>query len=176
LTFTEKSCKFRLINHNLNQRRSIMATVTKSPILFAFLVLFASTFASAQQAAIGEKVLVKSFNPQGKNVVMLDLSSGKVEIKRSESGLIRVEMTIALANTNEATLQSLIVAGRYNLQADSNNNDALSISAPGLQHAVKLKGQDLKETIRYQVTIPKNLELKLSPNTTKTENKTAASL
>jgi hypothetical protein len=154
-----------------------MATVTKFPILLVFLVLLSPMLTTAQQT-MGEKVLVKSFNPQGKNVVLLDLSKDNVQVVRSEAGLVRVEMTIALANTNEATLQSLIVAGRYNLLADGNNNDALSISAPGLQHTVKLKGQDLKETIRYQVTVPKNMELKFSPTTTptKTDTKTSASL
>ncbi len=154
-----------------------MATVTKFPILLAFIVLF-STITLAAQQTMGEKVLVKSFNPQGKNAVLLDLSKDNVQVVRSESGLVRVEMTIALANTNEATLQSLIVAGRYNLLAEGNQNDVLSISAPGLQHAVKLKGQDLKETIRYQVTVPKNMELKFSTTatTTKTDTKTSTSL
>lgn len=120
-----------------------------------FFLLIATTFTFAQDT---EKTLVKSFNLQGNQVVVLDLE-GTVVVKTWSNDIMRVQMTISQKNTSEAILKSLIKAGRYNLKSSVEEN-GLMVSAPGLQREVMIRGKLLEDTISYIVFAPENVLVK----------------
>ena len=93
-----------------------------------FLLLCATTITFAQQA---EKTLVKSFNLQGNQVVIVDLE-GPVEFKTWSNTTMRVQMDVQLGNGTEAMLKSLVKAGRYNLNTTV-IEEGLKLFSPGLQ-------------------------------------------
>lgn len=121
------------------------------------LLLIATTFTFAQEA---EKTLVKSFNLQGNQVVVLDLE-GAIEVKTWSNDIMRVQMTISHKNTSEAILKSLIKAGRYNLKS-AIEEDGLKVTAPGLQREVTIRGKLLDDSVSYVVFAPENVLVKKS--------------
>lgn len=132
----------------------------RSLYIFLFLSIFAVDVANAQAA---EKTLVKSFNLKGMNVVTLDLP-GEVEVKQWNNPIMRVQMTIEIEHVKEATLKSLIKAGRYNLQSKEGEEE-YAVSAPNMNRTVKIGGQELKENISYVVFAPEDVMVKLADST-----------
>lgn len=124
---------------------------------FLLLSILSVNFANAQSA---EKTLVKSFNLKGMNVVTLNLP-GEVEVQQWNNPIMRVQMTIGIENVREATLKSLVKAGRYNLQSKEGEEE-YEISAPGMNRTVKIGGQELRENISYIVYAPEDVMVKLA--------------
>lgn len=129
-------------------------TIFKIANTLSFL-LIATTFTFAQGA---EKTLVKSFNLQGNQIVVLDFE-GVVEVKTWSNDIMRVQMTITHKNTSESILKSLIKAGRYNLKSTI-DEDGLKVTAPGLQREVTISGKLLEDAISYVVFAPENVLIK----------------
>ncbi len=100
-----------------------------------------------------EKTLSKSFNLQGKHQLRIEMSN--VEIRTWNEPIARIEMTIACENVSEAMFKSLITAGRYNVISNA-ENDKIVFTAPAMQKTVKLNGQELKETVKYILNVPKD--------------------
>lgn len=128
-----------------------------------FLLSF-SVFSFAQNA---EKILVKSFNLHGSQIVKLNLDA-PVEVQTWNGDVMRIQITIGLPNGSEAMLKSLITAGRYNLTS-SEDGDSYIVNAPGLEREVVFRGNPLEEKISYQVFAPKDVVVKL-PNEASTQS------
>lgn len=122
------------------------------------LLLCATSLCIGQQQA--EKVLVKSFNLQGNQVVVLDLN-GPVEVKSWGSDVLRVQMTISLPNGTDAMLKSLVEAGRYNLKGIA-EKEGMKIGLPGLDREVKVRGTKLEEAFSFMVYAPENVVVKMA--------------
>ncbi len=131
----------------------------KQKVATFILVLF-SLSVFAQQA---EKTLVKSFNIDGTQEVILDLP-GSVEVKHWNSKVMRIQMTISLENGSDPMLKSLVTAGRYNINAVTKDGD-YRIEAPNMAREIKLKGQPLKEKIAYTVFTPERISVTLADDT-----------
>lgn len=134
----------------------------KSFYTLSFLILAVLTmnFATAQSA---EKILVKSFNLKGMNIVTLDLP-GEVEVQQWNNSIMRIQMTVGIENVKEATLKSLVKVGRYNLQSKEGEEE-YTVSAPNMNRTVKIGGQELKENISYIVYAPEEVMIKLADST-----------
>jgi hypothetical protein len=122
---------------------------------FCLMILVITPIISQAQNNI-EKTLSKSFNLQGKTTLRIDIAN--VEVKTWNEPIARIEMTIACENMSEAMLKSLITAGRYNVQS-AVETEILVLNAPGMQKTVKLNGQELKETIKYVLNVPKDVNV-----------------
>ncbi len=123
---------------------------------FLFLLVL-SCSAAAQSSG---KTFSKSFNTDGKMKVALDLP-GEVDLKVWDNPSIRIEISVTLPDgTNSAMLNELANVGRYNLVAKS-EEELLLITAPNLQRQVKVKGQDLKESLSFVVYVPKKMEVEM---------------
>ena len=127
-------------------------------IYITFFFIFSMTFTNFSFAQI-EKTLVKSFNLQDMDVVVLDVK-GDIDVQQWNNKTLRVQMTISVENVKEATLKSLVVAKRYNLISKITDEEYL-ISIPGLQREVTIGGEQLKESISYIVYVPENVFVKL---------------
>ncbi len=124
-----------------------------------FLILLTlSHFAVAQSA---EKTFSKSFNTEGKGTIRLDLP-GAIDLKIWDTPTIRISFTVSSPGIDGATLGGLADAGRYNLVSKA-ENDVLTISTPNMQKQIKIKGQELRETLAYVVFVPRNLNVEM-PN------------
>lgn len=123
----------------------------------AFLITLISQLAFAQ---VAEKTLVKSFNLQGQQLVVLNLD-GDVQVQEWNNDIMRVQMTISIPNVHTTTLKSLVQAGRYNLKSKL-GDESYEVYSPGLQREVKIKGQKLDEKINYIVYAPNDVVVKLA--------------
>ncbi len=132
-----------------------MKTFKANAVLFLSLIM--ATVSIAQQA---EKSLVKSFNLQGNQTLVLDLG-GQVDVQTWSSKTVRVQMNISLKNRPVTFLKGMISAGRYNLTASQEDN-GLKISSPGMERAVKLRTGELQEHIAYIVYAPEDIEVILT--------------
>lgn len=125
----------------------------------AFGLLFFSTIGMTT-AQIAEKTLVKSFNLQGHDQVVLNLD-GPVDVQSWDSKTVRVQMSISLKNRSESFLKAMLLAGRYNLES-TNEEDALVIYQPGMERAVQLKSGELEETMNFMVFAPENVHVEVN--------------
>lgn len=91
-------------------------------------------------------------------MVQLDLE-GEIELREWNNPALRIQMAIQLEEGSESTLYSLITSHRYDLKSKIEDN-LLQIFAPGLQKKVSVGGKEVNETIRFIVSIPKNVVLK----------------
>lgn len=128
---------------------------TRTLALFSLLALAVS--ASAQTTG---KTFFKSFNTDDVGRIVLDLP-GSIDLKIWDSPTLRIEISVSLPDgSNSAMLNELANVGRYNLVAKT-EGESLTISAPNLQKQVKVKGQELKETLSFVVYMPKSLEVEM---------------
>lgn len=121
------------------------------------LLLFAVSFLAAQQ---GEKNLIKSFNTGGKDQLAFELP-GPVDVKTWDNTTVRIELKLALPNSNGGTLDELIRLGRYNL-VSSLVDDVFTINSPNTARKLTIKGQELKESLSYIVSVPKTALVKVN--------------
>lgn len=129
---------------------------------FSVLVLMFVTISLTAQTA--EKTLVKSFNLQGNDVVLLDLD-GQIEIKEWDNPIMRVQIVVSLENSNSTILKALVKAGRYNLTGGEEKGE-YRVHAPGIDREVKIKGKVLTENLSYIVFAPKDVLVKTRLETT----------
>ena len=128
--------------------------------LKAFLTIFTLIVAITIVTAQSEKTLVKSFNLQGIQVVVLDID-GDVEIREWKNDILRIQLTVNITNGNDSMLKSLVTAGRYNLYSNI-GEEGFKIFAPETKKEMKVSGQDLNERISYIVYAPENVIVKMA--------------
>lgn len=129
-----------------------------TPRLVSVVLLLGTTFQFTFAQGI-EKVLVKSFNLNGLNEVVLE-ASGPVEVKTWDGDLMRIQMTVHVDQCTESMLKSLVEAGRYNLSSEMKDG-RWAISTPGMQRDVLRNGQPLQERVSYLVFAPANVHLEV---------------
>ncbi len=122
------------------------------------LLLLVATISYSQTQI--EKTLVKSFNLQGEDVVLLDLD-GEVEVKEWDNKIMRVQMTINLEGGTNSMLKSLVQVGRYNLKSMIENEE-FKVYAPAMNKEIKVRGKVLKENIVFTVFAPENVTVKMT--------------
>ena len=128
----------------------------KSKIISFIASLLITSMVFAQNNT--EKTLVKSFNLQGSQLVMLDMDAD-YEIRPWANTYMQVQMTVGLENGSEAMLKSLIQARRYNLDSANLEGD-LKVFAPGLARTVSVGGKELLENFSLVIYVPSEVEVK----------------
>jgi hypothetical protein len=121
------------------------------------LTLATLLFGAGLFAQSAEKVLVRSFNPQGAKLIALDLA-GPVAVNKWSQNTVRIQMTVSLERGTDSMLRSLLQAGRYNLKGQLDQGDFL-ISVPGLAREVLVNGVPLAEYVSYEVFVPEQTEV-----------------
>jgi hypothetical protein len=121
------------------------------------LTLAIMLFGAGLFAQSAEKVLVRSFNPQGAELIALDLA-GPIKVDKWTQNTVRIQMTVSLERGTDSMLRSLLLAGRYNLKGQLEQGDYL-ISVPGLAREVLVNGVPLNERISYQVFVPEEADI-----------------
>ncbi len=127
-------------------------------IISLALLLTLTMSAAAQTTAA--KTFNKSFNTESKSTIRLDLP-GEVDLKIWNNPSIRIEITISLPSGNPAMLNELANVGRYNLVSKA-IEDALLIQAPNMQKQIRVKGEELRETLSFVVYVPKDLKVQVT--------------
>ena len=125
----------------------------------SLVILLALSLDAAAQSA--EKTFSKSFNTDGKGTINLDLP-GAIDLKVWDNPTIRIGITVSIPTGNQSMLGELANIGRYNLVSKS-EGDVLTIQAPNMQKTIKLKGEELHETLTFVVFVPKDLTIEM-PN------------
>jgi hypothetical protein len=118
-------------------------------------ILLMLPFLLLQNSAIGqaERTFVKSFNLLGRQTVVLNLGDN-VQVQPWDNEVMRIQMTVALPSTNDATLKALAESGRYMLKSDLDLS-TMTVTTPNLRNAIKVNGTELKETLSFIVFVPK---------------------
>ena len=127
------------------------------PITIFAICLFMSVHMFAQNA---ERTLVKSFNLNGNNSLILDLE-GEVNVQHWNKELVRVQIHIKAEDITDSVLKALIIAGRYNL-LERVGEDGFVISSPELHKEITIRGQRLKDHITYTVYAPETVIVQLA--------------
>lgn len=135
----------------------------KQLTILTFTILLLSASVSSAQTKT-EKTLVKSFNLQGKQTVLLDLD-GEVQIKSWDNKIMRVQMEVSLEGGTSTMLKSLVQVGRYNLKSEF-GEDFIKIFAPALRKEIRIRGKLLKENIVYTIFAPENVMVKMADEAT----------
>ena len=104
-----------------------------------------------------ERTFVKSFNLQSKQSVTLNLGEN-VQVIPWDSELLRVQMTVGLEHTSDATLKAYAETGRYTLKSEI-KDESFTVSAPFLKNLIKMNGNVVTETIKYLIYAPKGIEI-----------------
>jgi hypothetical protein len=102
-----------------------------------------------------ERTFVKSFNLMGRQTVVLNLGEN-IKITPWDSDVMRVQMTVSLPSTNDATLKALAESGRYILKTDLDLQNVI-VTTPNVRNAIKVNGNELKETLSFTVFVPKSV-------------------
>lgn len=123
----------------------------KSTFILILPLLLLSSIATGQ----AERTFVKSFNLFNKQTVVLNLGDN-VQVIPWDSDIMRVQMTVTLLSSTDATLKALAETGRYTLKSDI-KEQSFVLSAPFLQNSIKINGNSLKESIVYVIYTPKNV-------------------
>ena len=132
--------------------------MTTKRFIFAIILLTSLAVSISAQTTAG-KTFTKAFNTDGKGTLRLELP-GSVDLKVWDNPSIRFEISVGLPSGNGPMLNELANIGRYNL-ASKADGDALVITAPNLQKQLKVKGQELKETLTFVVFVPKDLQIEM---------------
>lgn len=112
--------------------------------------------ASSVFAQMPGKTFSKSFNADGVGKIRFELP-GTVDLKIWNQSTIRIEINVNLPSGNGSVLDQLAKVGRYDLKGELDAN-LLTISAPNLHRVVKVKGEEVRETVHYVVFMPKDVE------------------
>jgi hypothetical protein len=128
-------------------------------IAYLAIILLTLPFSALTQSA--EKTYSKSFNTDGKGTITLDLP-GAIDLKIWDTPTIRISFTVSMPSGSGAMLGELANVGRYNLVSKA-DGDVLTITAPNMQKQIRVKGEELRETITYVVFVPRDLKIEM-PN------------
>ena len=126
-------------------------------INFTLSMMFSLLLLSSNMFGQSERTFVKSFNLQSKQTVMLNLGEN-MQIIPWDSELLRIQMTVTLETTNDATLKAFAETGRYTLKSEI-KDEAFVVFAPLLQNVIKMNGTFIKEQINYVIYAPKGITL-----------------
>jgi hypothetical protein len=113
------------------------------------------TFTFAQS----EKTLVKSIVVES-SVAVFDLP-GEVAVSTWDNDYIRVSATISMPNNDENFLKRLIALGRYDI-VNLTENGNMVIKMPKTHNKITVKGVEMTEVFKFQISVPKSLIIKKS--------------
>ena len=127
---------------------------------FTYLLILL-TFSLSVVAQSAEKTFSKSFSTESKGTIKLDLP-GAIDLKIWDNTTIRIGITVSIPSGNSAMLGELADVGRYNLVSKP-EGDMLTITAPNMQKQIRVKGEELRETLTFVIFVPKDLKIEM-PN------------
>jgi len=104
----------------------------------------------------GQKVLIKSFNTDSKELVV-DMA-GRVLVNEWDENYVRVMSNIEINNFSEQVLMRLVMVGRYSITSETVDG-ALIIKMPRIAHQVSIKGEMLEEVLEYQIFVPRGTKV-----------------
>lgn len=122
----------------------------------SILIVFLALSFTLHAQAVG-KTLTKSFNPDGKSSLVLELP-GSIDVKTWDTPTIKIEFSVGLVSGNGAMLNELANVGRYNLIAKP-GAESLMVQMPNMQKQVRVKGEVLKEVLSFVAYVPKNMNV-----------------
>lgn len=105
---------------------------------------------SAQQPV--EKTLIKPVNLAGKLKVEAQLN-GEINVKEWTNSHAKIEMSITAYGVNSQVVKSLVAAGRYNITV-KHEGDKVVLSTPNLAKALKVRGNSLKDEVKFVLYVP----------------------
>jgi hypothetical protein len=118
------------------------------------LILTSMLFFVHTTTAQTEKIFAKSFHPQGRQTVVLNLAD-KVEVREWDNPMVRIQIKITLSNSGEGLLKALVETGRYHLSTVF-DEQTVTVAAPRMNVPVQLAGGS-KEIISYIIFAPRNV-------------------
>lgn len=98
-----------------------------------------------------EKTLVKSFDPEGSEIIKVEFTD-QVTTDIWDENVLQVELDIHV-NTSAAILSQLIKVGRYSIEGSKEEN-TYYLRLPALQKDVVIRGNKLTENIQASIKTP----------------------
>jgi hypothetical protein len=133
--------------------------------IFTLLVLFLGLTAAA--TAQVNKTLVKSIavkNSLVETTAATVTLPGKVEVTEWDNNVIRITTYLTVENMGENIVKQLVVVGRYAIESEVENGK-LVIIMPKMAHQITVKGVQLSEVLRFEVSTPKGYQIMVKGDT-----------
>lgn len=118
------------------------------------LILISSTFLFGQV----QKTYVKSFAEET-STISLNLS-GKVQVVEWDEDFVRVHATVSLEGGSLQVLKSLVLSGRYGVEA-TRDGSSLVLSTACRKKEVTYRGSLLDDEVEYRVFVPRYMEVRM---------------
>lgn len=104
----------------------------------------------------GQKVLIKSFNTDSKELVV-DMT-GRVLVNEWDENYVRVMSNIEINNFDEKVLMRLLMVGRYSITSETIDG-VMKITMPRIADQISIKGEMLEEVLEYQIYVPRGTQV-----------------
>lgn len=106
------------------------------------------------------RTLVKSLPLDGAVAVVFD-APGQIQTDTWDKDFVRVNTIVTTPNFEDQYLKRLVSLGRYRLETEIKDG-RLHVRMPKISHPVSIKGEQLIEEIRYEISIPEGLEIEFA--------------
>lgn len=106
------------------------------------------------------RTLVKSLPLDAAVAVVFD-APGQVQTTIWEKDFIRVNTIITTPNFGDEYLKRLVSLGRYRLETEVKDG-RLYVRMPKIAHTVSIKGEQIIEQLRYEISLPEGLDIEFA--------------
>lgn len=124
-------------------------------LLLALPLLLNSVTATGQS----ERTYVKTFALMNRQTIILNIGDNVQIVRTDNADVIRLQMTIQLANAGDAILKSLAQDGRYIVGSDMTLQALRLNMPPQLKVPLRINNIALQETVRFTIFVPKNINI-----------------
>jgi hypothetical protein len=104
------------------------------------------------------------------SAIQVEAENAEVEIIKWEGSDILVEVTVTTKSGSTTILNHLQKEGRYDLAVKVENSTARLVNKTTKRQAIKVKGAEMDEQVKYQISVPDNYPVTNASATPTTEN------
>jgi hypothetical protein len=127
----------------------------------SFLIL--SLFFALHSISVAQSSSIKlnqTFSCRNINSIDIDVQNPNVELKRIKGSILVIEISVEISSTNFRLLEFVGNKGRYNMLGKiDTETQQLRLQNPTMRDEIKVKGEKIKEQVRYTLYIPENKKI-----------------
>jgi hypothetical protein len=127
----------------------------------SFLIL--SLFFTLHSISVAQSSSIKlnqTFSCRNINSIDIDVQNPNVELKRIKGSILVIEISVEISSTNFRLLEFVGNKGRYNMLGKiDTETQQLRLQNPTMRDEIKVKGEKIKEQVRYTLYIPENKKI-----------------
>jgi formamidopyrimidine-DNA glycosylase len=104
------------------------------------------------------------------SAIQIEANGNEVDVIKWAGNDILIEITVTTKLGSTTILNHLQKEGRYDLAAKVENGTAIVLNSNTKRQNIKVKGAEMDEHIKYQISVPENATVTNASATSSTEN------